>query len=112
MIFFFQVFVNPEDLPSKQLKVKFGDEEVERVRRAHRNDLENVLPFFVIGLLYVLTNPAENLAINLFRGFAISRLVHSFVYSFTIIPKARGPAFGVGLFITVYMAVRTICFFM
>lgn len=74
--------------------------------------MENVLPFFVIGLLFTLTNPAANVAINLFRAFGISRLVHSFVYAFCIIPKARGPAFGVGLFITVYMAVRTVFFFL
>lgn len=106
------MFVNPEDLPSKQLKVKFGDEDVERVRRAHRNDLENILPFFVIGFLFILTNPAANVAINLFRAFAIARLVHSFVYALTICPKARGPAFGVGILITTYMAVSTICFFL
>lgn len=74
--------------------------------------MENVLPFFAIGFFYLLTNPAANVAINLFRAFAISRIVHSFVYSLAITPKARGPAFGVGVFITIYMAVRTICFFM
>lgn len=106
------MFINPEDLPSKELKIKTGDEEVERVRRAHRNDLENVLPFFVVGLLYLLTNPGEFLAVNLIRAFAVSRIVHSAVYALCVVPKVRGPAFGVGLLITAYMAVSTIIYFL
>lgn len=94
------------------MKVKFDNEDVERVRRAHRNDLENILPFFVVGLFYILTNPTESVAINLFRAFAMSRIVHSVVYAVYVIPKARGLAFGVGLLTTIYMSVKTICFFL
>lgn len=93
------------------MKVNFADEEVERVRRAHRNDLENILPFFAIGFLFVLTNPAEFLAVNLFRAVAIARIAHSIFYVAEI-PKFRGIAFAVGLFSTVYMAVKTIIFFL
>ena len=50
--------LNPEPNP-KQLE---PDERVERIRRIHLNDLEN-LPFFLVaGFLYVLTQPSLLLA--------------------------------------------------
>ncbi|KAH8344514.1 hypothetical protein KR084_002277, partial [Drosophila pseudotakahashii] len=102
-------FANPEDLMSPKLKVKFDDPNVERVRRAHRNDLENILPFFAIGLLYVLTNPAAFLAINLFRAVGIARIVHTLVYAVVVVPQpSRALAFFVALGATVYMALQVV----
>ena len=43
------------------------NENVERVRRAHLNDMENILPFFCLGLLYIFTNPAVSTALLVFR---------------------------------------------
>lgn len=109
----FQTFANPEDLPSKKLKVKFADEDVERVRRAHRNDLENILPFFAVGLLYVLTNPDAFIAINLFRAVAISRIVHTLVYAVVVVPQpARALSWAIAYGTTGFMAVKTILFFL
>ncbi|XP_054730219.1 microsomal glutathione S-transferase 1-like [Anastrepha obliqua] len=100
-----QTFVNPEDVISKKLKVKFDDPDVERVRRAHRNDLENILPFLAIGFLYVLINPNNGLAINLFRAVGISRIVHTIVYAIVVVPQpSRALAFFVALLATAYMA--------
>lgn len=111
--FSFQTFANPEDLPSKKLKVKFADEDVERVRRAHRNDLENILPFFAVGLLYVLTNPDAFIAINLFRAVAISRIVHTLVYAVVVVPQpARALSWAIAYGTTGFMAVKTILFFL
>ncbi|XP_037938213.1 microsomal glutathione S-transferase 1-like [Teleopsis dalmanni] len=104
-----QTFANPEDLLSKKLKVKFDDPHVERVRRAHRNDLENILPFFAIGFFYVLINPSVFLACNLFRLFAIARIVHTFVYAVVVIPQpARFLAFGAGLLPSLYMGLQVL----
>ena len=51
-----------------QFPLKTGlNEDVERVRRAHLNDLENILPFFCLGLLYIFTNPAPSTAVLVFR---------------------------------------------
>ncbi|SPP78052.1 microsomal glutathione S-transferase 1 isoform X1 [Drosophila guanche] len=98
-------FANPEDLLSPKLKVKFDDPNVERVRRAHRNDLENIVPFLIIGLLYTLTNPSAFLAINLFRAVGIARIVHTLVYAVVVIPQpARALSFFVAAGATVYMA--------
>ncbi|XP_036318442.1 microsomal glutathione S-transferase 1 isoform X3 [Rhagoletis pomonella] len=104
-----KTFANPEDLLDKRLKVKFDNSDVERVRRAHRNDLENILPFFAIGFLYVLIDPAPGLAINLFRAVGIARIIHTIVYAVVVMPQpSRALAFFVALGATVYMAVQVL----
>ncbi|XP_035783132.1 microsomal glutathione S-transferase 1-like isoform X2 [Anopheles albimanus] len=108
-------FANPEDSAaiSRKLKPKFDDPDVERVRRAHRNDLENILPFFVIGFLYLLTNPAPTLAINLYRLVAVSRILHTLVYAVVPLPQpARFLAFVGALAPTAYMTLQTLLYFL
>ena len=52
------------------------NEDVERVRRAHLNDMENILPFFCLGILYIFTNPALSTAVFVFRlCFAKLRMI-------------------------------------
>merc|ERR1711976_1079066 len=48
------VFANPEDIARKPAgkKVDFATEDVERVCRSHLNDLENVLPFVLLGIIH------------------------------------------------------------
>ena len=44
-----RVFASPEDYATQGLAAQSErDADVERYRRAHRNDLENILPFFVV----------------------------------------------------------------
>ncbi|XP_055689054.1 microsomal glutathione S-transferase 1-like [Lutzomyia longipalpis] len=106
-------FANPEDSAMYKTKPKFDDPNVERVRRAHRNDLENIFPFVLIAFFYVLTNPQAWLAINLFRVAAIARIVHTVVYAVVVVPQpARALAFFVCLAVTLYMAFQTIVFFL
>lgn len=115
LLFLPQVFANPEDLPpaKKGATPKFDDPDVERVRRAHRNDLENILPFFTVGLLYMLTNPEPFIAINLFRAVAVARIIHTLVYAVVVIPQpARGLSWGIAYGATAYMAVKTALFFL
>ena len=76
------------------------------------NDLENILPFFVIGYLYILTNPAAATATLLYKVFAGARIVHTFVYAITPMPQpSRALAWFVGFLIEVYMAVSVIAYF-
>ncbi|XP_021706344.1 microsomal glutathione S-transferase 1 [Aedes aegypti] len=108
-------FINPEDVKSisPKLKPKVDDPDVERVRRAHRNDLENILPFFVVAFLYLLTNPDPWLATQLIRAAAAGRIVHSLVYAVMPVPQpARLFSFGVTLLVTVYMIVQCALYFM
>merc|ERR1712110_529110 len=42
----------------KEYKAGQGlNENVERVRRAHQNDIENILPFLILGFLYMFLTP-------------------------------------------------------
>ncbi|XP_011191725.1 microsomal glutathione S-transferase 1 isoform X2 [Zeugodacus cucurbitae] len=100
-----KVFPNQEDLFFKDIEVEFNDPHVERVRRAHRNDMENILPYFTMALLYICTNPDPTVACILFRVVAVARILHTLVYAFYPVPQpSRIIAFGVAFAITIYMA--------
>lgn len=61
------------------------DEDVERVRRAHLNDLENIPAFLIIALFYVMSEPQADVGSWLIRIAVIARILHtvvSFVYLF------------------------------
>ncbi|XP_058445430.1 microsomal glutathione S-transferase 1-like [Malaya genurostris] len=109
-----KAFVNPEDIATMpKLKLKFDDPDVERVRRAHRNDLENILPYFVIAFFYILTNPDVWIATNIFRAVAAARILHTLVYAVVVIPQpARAIAFFVPFVASLYMTVMTVTFFL
>lgn len=72
-----QTRLNPAPHPGQLDK----DERVERMRRIHQNDLENVPFFLVAGLLYVLTAPPLWLAQVLLYGYVVSRLFHFWAYA-------------------------------
>merc|ERR1711974_534606 len=62
-------FISSED--AKQPGTKCGtNEDIERVRRAHQNDIENVAPFAILGFLYIFPTPAYSTAIFCFRLFS------------------------------------------
>jgi len=56
------------------------DEQIERIRRAHQNDLENILPFFAVGFLYALSGPSYSAAWWFFVTFTVARIAHTVVY--------------------------------
>lgn len=92
-----------------QFKVNVNDPEVERVRRAHRNDLENILPYLFVGLFYVLTNPSLAVAKLLFQVAAIARIIHTIVYAVIVLPQpTRGIVWAIHYIITIYMALAVI----
>lgn len=105
-----KIFISPEDTKLiKGAKANIEDPDIERVRRAHRNDLENILIYFMAAFGYILTNPAPAFAILLLRFYTIARIVHTFVYAVIVIPQpARAASFFVGYFITAYMALMTV----
>ncbi|XP_034489523.1 microsomal glutathione S-transferase 1 isoform X2 [Drosophila innubila] len=113
--FRYKIFPNEEDLFFKNIEVQFDDPHVERVRRAHRNDMENILPYFIMALIYVCTNPNPLVACNLFRVAAVARIVHTLVYALYPVPQpSRIIAFATMMLITFYMAavvaLRTLSF--
>ncbi len=84
------------------------DERVERIRRIHHNDLEN-LPFFLAaGFLYVLTEPRLLLAQALLYGYVVSRLLHFAAYLTARTHDTRATLWTVGSVILVFMTCRTL----
>lgn len=109
----FQVFANHEDaLMLKKARVAYDDIDVERVRRSHLNDLENVVPWMAITAMWLNTGPSSFYAGLAIRGFVLSRCVHTLAYA--IYPKQpfRALAFFVGVAITAYETVSTIIYYM
>jgi uncharacterized MAPEG superfamily protein len=101
------VFASPEDY-GFQGKPASGrsDPDIERARRAHRNDLENVLPFLAVGPLYVLSGPSAAGAWICFVGFTAARILHTLFYVRSAMPH-RTLAYGAGLLITLWMVLST-----
>lgn len=103
-----QAVASREDSPKGI--VRFS-EDVERQRRAHLNDLENIPIFLIIAFLYILTTPTTFIAVNLIRIFAAARIIHTLVYAIYPLQPARGISFGVGLLVTLFMALNVLIFF-
>ncbi|KAL3288827.1 hypothetical protein HHI36_003275 [Cryptolaemus montrouzieri] len=103
-----KAFVSEEDAVYFNGEVK-TDESVERIRRAVQNDLENVIPFIVIGYLYLATRPPVQLAYILFLTFLLARVLHSICYAVVVARQPmRAVCWGIGFFITGVMTVSII----
>ncbi|KAL4682651.1 hypothetical protein H8957_006578 [Semnopithecus entellus] len=106
-----KVFANPEDCVTfgkgeNAKKYLRTDDRVERVRRAHLNDLENIVPFLGIGLLYSLSGPDLSTAILHFRLFVGARIYHTISYLTPLPQPNRGLSFFIGYGVTLSMAYR------
>jgi len=77
---------------------------VDRSRRIHRNDLENIPAFLACGLLFVLADPSLLLAQILMYGFVATRLVHTLVYATKQSHEVRASFYTVGSIIVIVMA--------
>jgi glutathione S-transferase len=107
-------FRSPEDLrrtalnPNPDPVQLQPNERVERIRRIHQNDLEN-LPFFLVaGFLYLLTAPPLWLAQVLFYGYVVSRLLHFAAYLSAQTHDLRAALWTIGSLILVFMTCRTL----
>ncbi|CAH0385721.1 unnamed protein product [Bemisia tabaci] len=92
-----KAFISPEDTKLAEGSEVREDPDVERVRRAHLNDLENIPIFFMSSLLFVSIDPHVMLAKWLFRIYTIARYLHTLVYLLTIPQPARALCFAVGI---------------
>lgn len=106
-------FANEEDVRGKpeaeQKKLLRVNADVERVRRCHLNDLENVVPFVLIGLLYSLTGPDLPTALLYFRVFVGSRIFHTVAYVTPLPQPCRALSWMAGMVVTFCMAYRVLC---
>ncbi len=71
---------NPEDVKLLGGKVDFNDQDVERTRRAHLNDMENIYLFFSNASFYLMTEPDVGTATALFNTFTAARYLHTIFY--------------------------------
>lgn len=105
---------SPEDLRKPPLNRSLDpaqllpNERVERIRRIHQNDLEN-LPFLLAaGFLYTLTAPSLWLAQLLFYGYVLMRLLHFAAYFTGQIHDVRAALWTPGSLILIFMAARAL----
>lgn len=78
---------------------------VDRSRRMHRNDLENIPAFLVCGMLFVLAGPPQVLASILMYGFVGARLLHTVAYATKQTHEVRATLYTVGSISVIVMAV-------
>lgn len=102
---------SPEDLQvgpinrnprPEQLQV---NDYVERSRRMHRNDLENIPAFLGGGLVFVAANPSPLLAAILMYGFVAARLAHTLAYVSKQSHEIRATFYTFGSLAVIIMAV-------
>ncbi len=99
-------FLNPEDagvLGGASVREEHLD--VQRMLRLHRNDLENILPFFTVGLIFVLMGVSAFAAQMYFYTFTGARIVHTIAYVAKLQPW-RTVAFVIGVACMVGMLVQ------
>jgi len=73
-------YSTPEDRAMMKVPERGPHPLVERIHRAQRNDLENILPFFTIGLIYALGGASLRGAQVYFFTFTIARILHSWFF--------------------------------
>lgn len=102
---------SPEDLrpgaynrapDPKQLEV---NDYVDRSRRIHRNDLENIPAFWAVGIAMVAVAPPLWLAQVLMYGFVAARYLHTVAYATAQSHEVRSVPYTVGSLIVIGMAV-------
>jgi glutathione S-transferase len=96
--------LNPRPRPGQTDR----DERVERIRRIHQNDLENVPLFLVAGFLFVLTDPPLWIAQVLFYGYVVTRLLHFWAYATAQAHDLRATFWTLGVVMVMGMAVHIV----
>jgi len=90
--------------PHPSLEQLLPDEYVERSRRMHENDVENIPLFLIAGLLYVCTAPSHAVSLGLFSVYVLSRFAHFYVVLTARSHEARAAFWTVGSVIIYVMA--------
>lgn len=104
-------FVSPEDAkaglanPKPRVGQLDANDDVERSRRIHRNDLENIPAFLAVGVLFVAIGPPLVAAQWLMYGFVAARLMHTVAYSTAQSHEVRATFYSVGSLIVIAMAI-------
>lgn len=81
---------------------------VDRARRIHQNDVENIPIFLIAGLIFVASGPSLWLAQVLLYGYVAARLLHFSVYLSAQSHEVRGNVWSIGSLILIGMTVMTL----
>ncbi len=101
-------YVNPEDAAFVGRDPAVAElPQVERAARAWRNDLENILPFYALGLVYLMTGASPAVAPALFVTFTVARVAHTLCYLRQWQPW-RTAAYAVGVICLLWMCVNIV----
>ena len=106
--------VSPEDLRPGPINKNPRPEQleqndyVERSRRMHRNDLENIPAFWAAGFIYVAIDPPLLLAQILMYGFVLARLCHTVAYATAQSHEVRATFYTIGSVAVVVMALQAL----
>jgi glutathione S-transferase len=104
-------YASPEDLQVGLINRSPRPEQIEvndyvdRSRRMHRNDLENIPAFLACGLLFVLAGPSYLLANTLMYGFVGARLLHAVAYATKQTHEVRATLYTLGSVAVIVMAI-------
>ena len=102
---------SPEDLQAGLINRNPRPEQLElndyvdRSRRMHRNDLENIPAFLACGLLFVIAGPSLLLANILMYSFVGARLIHALAYATKQSHEIRATFYTIGSVVVVIMAI-------
>jgi uncharacterized membrane protein YecN with MAPEG domain len=108
--------LNPEDVAKGWTNSAPSPEQlepndyVERSRRIHRNDTENIPLFLVAGFLFALTQPPLWVAQVLLYGYVASRLLHFWAYMTAKSHETRATFWTIGSLIVIGISIYTIVF--
>lgn len=101
--------MNPDDVAfTKNGTVANNDPDIERVRRAHLNDLENIPIWYIVTALWLTTGPSTWLAGILIKAFVFARITHTVAYAVCPMQPHRALSFFVGYSVTGYQAISTL----
>ena len=101
---------SPEDLQTGLINRNPRPEQLElndyvdRSRRMHRNDLENIPAFLAAGLVFVVAGPSLILANILMYTFVGARLIHTLAYATKQSHEVRATLYTIGSAVVIIMA--------
>ncbi len=107
-------FASKEDLRKGMINKNPSPEQLEvndyvdRSRRMHRNDLENIPAFLIAGLLFVVVDPSLWAAQALMYGFVLARLAHFAAYATAQSHEVRATFYSIGSLIVIYMVIHVL----
>jgi uncharacterized membrane protein YecN with MAPEG domain len=98
------VWVNEEDAKRFSGMIADADHrDVARVIRVHRNQLENFVPFFALGSLWIQGGASGSFGVVLFIAFTLARVAHP-IFFLTKMGRLRTAAHTLSFLVLVVLA--------